>query len=104
VQEAEIECGDPRVADLLSFVAARAAEDQSKALEASPPDSTLIATCEIVDRVLLDMAREACRAEERCTLPDRCLRALGEYAFTHRSHPDFHPGWARWRLLPAPGL
>ncbi len=103
MSEPAIECGSLRVADLLTFVAARAEEDRCRALLASPTNGPLIETCDIVEGVLLDMAREACRADEPCSLPGSCLRALGEYASLHESHPDFHPAWSGWRLLRPPG-
>ena len=97
--ELAIECGNPHVADLVAFVAARAEEDRLGAYLASPIDERQIKACDLVRDVLLEMAREACRSGEPCPLPERCLRALGEYAFTHRSHPDFHLAWLGWRLL-----
>lgn len=97
--ERALECGHPHVAELLNFVAARAEEDRSGAQRVSPTDLSRTEMSDLVQDVLLDMARETCRAGEPCALPDRCLRALGEYAFTHSSHPDFHPAWLGWRLL-----
>jgi hypothetical protein len=95
-----IECGDGKVADLLAFVAARADEDRLGAHLMTPADETAIETCDVVQQVLLDMARDTCRPGEPCRLPQRCLRALGQYAFSHRDHHDFDPGWMAWRLLP----
>jgi hypothetical protein len=97
--EQAIECGNPHVAALVSFVAVRVEEDRLRALHASPIDERQIHACNVVDDVLLAMAREACSSGQPCPLPERCLRALGEYAFTYRSHPDFHPAWLGWRLL-----
>jgi hypothetical protein len=95
-----IECGNPHVADLLAFVAARAEEERSGAHRAGPAWQSRTEILDLVEDVLLKMARGTCRCGEPCALPDRCLRALGEYAFLHRSHADFHPAWSGWRLLP----
>jgi hypothetical protein len=97
--EAEVKCGDATVAGLLAFVAARVEEDRLGGLLTTPVDEALLDQCDIVQHVLLDMARDTCRASEPCRLPQRCLRALGEYAFAHKTHKDFCPGWAGWRLL-----
>jgi hypothetical protein len=56
--------------------------------------------CDIVQQVLLDMARDTCRPSEPCALPQPCLRALAEYAFAHETHPNYDPVWMAWRLLP----
>ena len=97
--EAEVKCGDATVAGLLAFVAARVEEDRLGGLLTTPVDEALLDQCDIVQHVLLDMARDTCRASEPCRLPQRCLRALGEYAFAHKTHKDFSPGGAGWRLL-----
>ena len=94
-----IECGNPLVADLVNFVAARAEEERSGTHGPRPPGHPRTEMLDIVENFLLSMARETCRSDEPCALPDHCLRTLGEYAAFHRSHPDFHPGWLRWRLL-----
>jgi hypothetical protein len=95
-----LECGNPHVADLLTFVAARLEEDRSDTSVARRASQGRAEILGIVKDVLLPLARESCRAEMPCALPDRYLRALGEYAFLHRSHPDYHPAWLGWRLLP----
>jgi hypothetical protein len=100
VAESAIECGEPQVAGLLAFVAARVEEDRLGAQLTTPVDESLVGRCDVVERVLLDMARDACRPGEPCPLPERCLRALGEYAFAHSTHHDFHPAWLAWRILP----
>jgi hypothetical protein len=97
--EAEVECGDAKVAELLAFVDARAQEDRLGGQLTTPVDEPLLDRCDIVQNVLLDMARDTCRASEPCGLPQRCLCALGEYAFMHKAHKDYDPGWAVWRLL-----
>jgi hypothetical protein len=94
-----IECGNPHVADLLSFVAARSEEERSGVHGARPGWQGRTETLDIVEGVLLSMARETCRPQKPCALPGYCLRTLGEYAFAHRSHPDFNPAWSGWRLL-----
>ena len=96
----KIACGNPHVADLLTFVDARHEEDRSDtsvARRARPGRTEILG---IVEDVLLPMARETCCPEKPCALPDRYVRALGEYAYLHRSHPDYHPAWLGWRLLP----
>lgn len=97
--ETAIECGDAKVAALLTFVAARAQEDRLSAQLTNPVDKAILDRCDIVEHVLLDMARETCSGSEPCLLPERCLRALGEYALVHRTHHDFDPQWTTWRLL-----
>lgn len=98
--DAAIECGDAKVARLLAFVAARVEEDRLGAHMTTPVDEAALERCDIVQQVLLDMARDTCSPSEPCLLPQRCLRALGEYAFVHKTHRDFDPGWKAWRLLP----
>jgi len=100
MHEAPIECGDARVTSLVAFAAARVEEDRLGAQLTTPPDEAALARCDIVEQVLLDMARDTCRATEPCQLPERCLRALGEYAYVHRTHRDFDREWMGWRLLP----
>jgi hypothetical protein len=100
VSERAIECGDGRVAALLAFVAARAEEDRWGAQLTTPVDEALLARYDIVQHVLLDVARETCDPSHPCRLPRRCLHTLGEYAFVHRSHQDYDPEWTVWRLLP----
>jgi len=98
--EAAIECGDAKVAGLLAFVAARVEEDRLGAHLATAVDEAALERCDIVQQVLLDMARDTCSPGSPCLLPQRCLRALGEYAFVHQAHRDFDPEWMAWRLLP----
>lgn len=98
--EPRIECGDEKVSGLVAFVSARAEEDRLGAHLKTPADEAVIARCDIVQQVLLDMARETCRPTESCQLPQRCLLSLGEYAFVHKGHRDFDPEWTAWRLLP----
>ena len=98
--EPAIECGDAKVTRLVAFVAARVEEDRLGARLTTPADEAVIARCDIVQQVLLDMARDTCRPTESCQLPQRCLRALGEYAFVHKDHGDFNAEWMAWRLLP----
>ena len=98
--EGAIDCGDAQVAGLLAFVAARAAEARLGAHLSAPADETAMEMCDVVQQVLLDTARDTCRPSEACLLPQRCLRALGEYAFRYRTHRDFDPEWMVWRLLP----
>ena len=86
--EAAIECGDEKVAALLAFVAARVEEDRLGAHLATPVDEAALETCDIVQKVLLDVARDTCSPSDRCLLPLRCLRALGEYASLHWPHRD----------------
>jgi hypothetical protein len=100
MSEAAIQCGDPMVAGLIAFVAARAEEDRLGAHLTTPVDEAALDRCDVVQQVLLDMARDTCRVSEPCLLPQRCLLALGEYAFAHRTHQDFDPEWMGWRLLP----
>lgn len=95
-----IECGDVKVAGLLAFVAARAEEDRLGAHLTTPIDQTVLQRCDIVERVLLDMARNTCGPLGPCQLPKPCLHALGEYAFAHMAHRGFDPEWMVWRLLP----
>ncbi|NPC43353.1 hypothetical protein [Nocardioides sp. zg-1230] len=98
--DAAIECGDAKVARLLAFVAARVEEDRLGAHMTAPVDEAALERCDIVQQVLLDMARDTCSPIEPCPLPQRCLRALDEYAFMHKTHRHFDPEWMAWRLLP----
>ena len=98
--EGAIECSDAQVAHLLAFVGARAEEDRSRAHLTTPVDEAVLERCDIVQQVLLDMARGTCNPTDPCLLPQRCLRALGEYAFAHSTHRDFKPEWMGWRLVP----
>lgn len=100
VPEAAIECGDANVESLLAFVAARVEEDRLGAHVTTSIDEAVLERCDIVQEVLLDMARDTCNPSVSCLLPLPCLRALGEYAFVHRTHRDFDPHWMKWRLLP----
>ena len=95
-----VECGDAKVAGLLAFVAHRAEEDRLGAHLTTPVDQATLEKCDVVQNVLLDIARDTCRPSEPCLLPAPCLHALGEYAFAHRTHRDFDPEWMVWRLLP----
>ena len=95
-----VECGDAKVAGLLAFVAARAEEDRLGAHLTTPVDETAVEMCDVVEQVLLEMARDTCSPTRACLLPQRCLLALGEYAFAHRAHQAFDADWMVWRLLP----
>jgi hypothetical protein len=95
-----IECGHPHISDLLTFVAARVKEERSGVHGARPAWQGRTEILDVVENVLLNMALNTCRPGQPCALPDPCLRSLGEYAFIHQSHPDYHPAWSGWRLQP----